>query len=92
VIRPARTVIIVVWVAAALCAAATIGLIIKGNNKPAAARLLPVKEVTPAIMSAAADKSATYTKIPLGVVKAGILPHHMLVAPMIAGFFDGLAE
>lgn len=38
------------------------------------------------------QQSQTLVRQPKGTVRAGILPHHLLVAPLFAAFFSGLPE
>lgn len=46
----------------------------------------------PAFFSQAYEIAGQYKKVVKGKVYGGIIPHHLLAAPLIAGFFEGIAE
>ncbi len=51
-----------------------------------------VQETSAAAVQEAFERSASFLKPANGRVRAGILPHHTLVAPLLAAFFSGIAE
>lgn len=51
---------------------------------------VPVRDTSSWVVNDAFVKAVSYVKAPKGRVAAGILPHHTLVAPLIAAFFRGL--
>src|ERR1035437_3890912 len=46
----------------------------------------------PAFFSQAYDKGIQYKKITNEKILGGIIPHHLLAAPLIAGFFEGIGN
>jgi len=46
----------------------------------------------PAFFNQAYDKGQQYKEVVNGQIFGGIIPHHLLAAPLIAGFFEGMAN
>src|SRR3989338_6572016 len=46
----------------------------------------------PAFFNQAYDKGQQYKEVVNGQIFGGIIPHHVLAAPLIAGFFEGMAN
>lgn len=63
------------------------------NVKPAIPRVEHSSHLfDPAFFSQAYDKGEQYKKVTGNQVFGGIIPHHLLAAPLIAGFFEGIAN
>lgn len=63
-------------------------LLFRGSDNTAS--VVPVPDASSWAVNEAYGKAAPYTVPPNGKVAAGIVPHHTLVAPLIAAFFSGL--
>ena len=78
--------------AAAVLTAAALTFNSIGARTPVATATWTVPDVTHAEITAAFTGAGPWTKAPNGTVRAGIVPHHGLVSPMIAGWFASLQE
>ncbi|MFH0828886.1 MAG: AmmeMemoRadiSam system protein B [Candidatus Kerfeldbacteria bacterium] len=60
------------------------------TDRNASAAIIPVQDTSSWAVNDAFVRAIPYTVQPKGRVVAGIVPHHTLVAPLIAAFFRGL--
>ncbi len=75
--------------AGAVAAAMVCGMVLfRGTGSTAT--VVPVPKTSSWAVNEAFEQAVSFTTEPRGHVVAGIVPHHTLVAPLIAAFFSGL--
>ena len=81
----------IVWGMGALAViAAVVSGVVLFHGSRSTASVVPVPETSSWAVNDAFAKAVSYAVLPKGRVAAGIVPHHTLVAPLIAAFFRGL--
>lgn len=81
----------VLWSGGGLAVVAVlIGGVVLFRSSGNSASVVPVPDASSWAVNEAYGTAAPYTFPPNGKVAAGIVPHHTLVAPLIAAFFSGL--
>lgn len=78
--------------AAAIAAAVWVWPELSGAPSGTQTKYISILDVTPKVLMQAKDAAAPYTKPASSSVVAGLVPHHLLAAPLLQGFFAGLAD